>query len=141
MRRKKKPIFKVNNNLKEFGNEQDGKIEVNVKKHQGNRSELADTVRHELNHMKNPKASEKKIIKKTKIDMSKMSWGEKEALIKKVRNKKMNYKGGALKRKFKMGRTKVEPGEYISAMNKSKVSKKTNPARTSGFKLGVQALI
>jgi len=41
-----------------------------------------------------------------------MSYKQKEALTKKVRMKKLNYKGGALKRKFKNGPGKVEPGAY-----------------------------
>lgn len=124
LKRKKKPRISVNNHLKEYGNEQGGKIEINVKKHRGDRLELADTVKHEMNHAKYPNAKEKTIKKKTKIDMSKMSYGEKEALTKKIRIKKLNYKSGAIKRKFKMKPGNVEPGEYIKRVNESKASRR-----------------
>jgi hypothetical protein len=139
--KKKKIKIVRNDKLKEYGNQQGNKIEINVRKHKGSKAELADTIKHELNHAKHPKASEKTIQKKTQIDMSKMSWSEKEVLTKKVRMKKLNWKGGALKRKFKMGPGKVEPGSYLAKVNESKVHKKTNPAVASDFESGVKALI
>lgn len=138
--KRKKGIF-VNNKLKEYGNEEKGRIEINVKKHKGDKAELADTIKHEILHRKHPKSSEKSIQKKTQVDMSKMSYSEKEALTKKLRHKTLNYKGGVLKRKFKMSAGKVAPGAYIQAMNSAKVQRKTNQAKTSNFKLGVEALI
>ena len=32
--------------------------------------------------------------------------------------KKLNYKIGALKRKFKLGKGEIEPGDFISKINK-----------------------
>lgn len=140
--KKKRLKISVNNKLKEYGNEQGGKIQINVKKHRGNKSELADTIHHEMLHSKHPKASEKQIQKKTKIDMSKMSYKQKEALTKKVRMKKLNYKGGALKRKFKMGPGKVEPGAYIKKVNESKTMRKSEPSQSvSRERLGIMGLV
>jgi len=142
VKRKKKIVIVKNNRLKEYGNEEGGKIQINVAKHRGDKSELADTIKHELNHAKAPRASEKTIQKKTKVDMSKMSYAEKEALTKKLRMKTLNYKLGAVKRRFKIHRhEKVERGDLINRMNESKVQKKTNPAKPSNFKLGVEVLL
>lgn len=125
VKKKKKPVLRINNKLKEYGNEQDGKIEINVRKHKGNKAELADTIRHEILHAKHPKMNEKKIQKKTKVDMSKMSYTEKEALIKKLRMKKINYKLGAVKRKMKITRSdKVEAGDLIQKANEQKLSRR-----------------
>ena len=38
-----------------------------------------------------------------------------------------NYKLGALKRKFKIGRINVVPGTFISKINESKIIKQTIP--------------
>lgn len=121
LRKKKKPTLVVNNKLKEYGNEQGGRIEINVKKHKGNKAELADTIHHELLHKKHPKATEKVIRKKTKIDMSNMSYAEKEALTKKLRHKKLNYKIGAIRRHLKIQPGNVEPGNK-SSMSKERLS-------------------
>ena len=95
---KKKKTIVVNNKLKEFGNEENGRIEINVRKHKGDKAQLADTLHHELMHRAHPKMSEKKVYKKTAIDMSKMSYAEKAKLVAKMRMKKLNYKGGAIRR-------------------------------------------
>lgn len=157
MRSKKKKIsIKIDNKIPSFGEEKDGKIKINVRKHFSKKArkedsrirrstspkeELADTVFHETYHAKHPQATEKETYKKTRIAMKEMSYSEKEALTKKLRMKKLNYKSGAIKRKFKMKPGKVEPGVYISKMNESKIQRKTNPAKTSDFKLDVEALI
>lgn len=155
----KKPTITVNNRIQSFGDEENGKIRINVKRHfipyeklgkgyeeyrhksKSPVEELADTVYHETYHAKNPKATEKKTYAITRKAMKEMTYAEKEKLAAKVRNKKNHYQQGALKRKFKMKPGKVEPGTYISKMNESKVHKKTNPAKASNFKLGVEALI
>lgn len=131
----------VDNHIKAFGEEEGGKIKINLSKHKGNNAELADTVWHESYHAKHPKATEKVTYKKTRVAMKEMTYAEKEALAKKVRSKSINYKRGAIKRKFKMGREKVEPGALIQRMNESKIKRKTNPASSSNFRSGVEALI
>ncbi len=130
-KKRKKVSLRVNNKIKEYGNEQGGKIEINVRKHRGDKAELADTIRHEMLHAKHPKASEKSIQKKTKVDMSKMSYPEKEALTKKLRHKALNYKVGAIKRKLKMKPGNVEPGTYI---NQAK-------SKPSTLKIGIMGLV
>ena len=118
--RKKKGIF-VNNKLREFGNEENGRIEINIRKHKGDKAELADTLKHELLHRRHEKAHEKTIYKKTRLAMDKMSYAEKEAMVKKIRMKKLNYKSGAIKRKLKINRhDKVAPGDMIKKANLSK---------------------
>lgn len=124
MRAKRKIRISVNNSLKEFGNEEGGKIQINVKKHKGDKAELSDTIHHEILHAKHPQASEKAIQKKTKIDMSKMTYSEKEKLASKVRMKKINYKIGSIKRKLKVSRQdKVEPGDMINKYSQTKPSR------------------
>lgn len=65
---KKKPKFKIDNHLKAYGEEDDrtGVIKVNVKKHKGDKQELANTVKHELMHFHHPKMKEKTVYKKLK---------------------------------------------------------------------------
>lgn len=121
--RPKKTRISVNNRLKEFGNEQGGRIEINVRRHKGDRAELADTVFHEQFHAKHPGATEKTTYMKTKEAMKQMSFAEKERLAAKVRGKSAHYRQGALKRKFKMGRGNVEPGAFIKKLNEARPSR------------------
>ncbi len=114
---KRKPKMGVNNKLKGSYGEtiiSKGKppvIKINVKKHKGDRKELADTIQHELMHAKHPKMHEKTVYKKTGKNIS---HAEQERLISKLRNKRMNNKLGAVKRKLKLGRAKTKPGELIT---------------------------
>ncbi len=114
---KKKPRIGVDNKMKgSFGETilQKGKpaiIKINVKKHQGDKAELADTIKHELMHAKYPKMHEKTVYKRMKKPMSQQ---EQDKMVAKLRMKKLNYKGGAVKRKLKMGAVKTTPGELIS---------------------------
>lgn len=142
MRRKKKPSIVINNRLKEFGNEEGGRIQINVKKHRGDKAELADTIFHERYHAKHPKATEKETYKKTHKAMKEMSYAEKEKLVAKVRTKSNHYKQGVLKRKFKMGRGTVEPGTYLRKLNESKAMRKSEPSKVlSKERLGIMGLI
>lgn len=139
---KKKLKIKVNNKLREYGNEQGGKIEINVRKHRGDKAELADTIIHEMNHAKSPRASEKKIQQKTKIDMSKMSYAEKENLAKKLRHKSINYKLGAAKRRFKITSSdKVEPGDLIKRFKTQEPKTNSNSQGISREKLSIMGLV
>lgn len=63
----KKRRIKVNNKLNAFGQEDDqtGTIEINKKKHKGDKQELADTILHEITHAKHPKMKEKNVYKST----------------------------------------------------------------------------
>ena len=62
----KKPKIVINNKIRAYGTEDDktGVIEINKKKHKGDKAELRDTIAHELYHFKHPKATEKKTYKK-----------------------------------------------------------------------------
>lgn len=126
---KKKYKISVNNRLKGFFGQMDprtNRIEINVKKHKGDRAELASTIKHEIMHVNHPKMTEKQVYKKTA--KTKIPIQEQSKLIAKLRRKTLNYKMGSAKRrlKFKKG-DKVEPGSLI---NKSR-----------NFKFGVTALI
>ena len=108
----------VNNKLKGSYGEttiQKGKptrISINVKKHKGDKRQLADTIKHELMHAKHPKMHEKTVYKKMEPEMSK---AEQDKMLAKLRNKKMNYKQGAVKRKLKIKKgEKVKTGELIT---------------------------
>jgi len=123
-RAKKKKIV-IDNHMKSYGEEEGGKIKINVARHKGDKKELADTVFHESYHAKHPKATEKTTYKVTRKAMKVMPLSEKEKLVAKV--KANHYKSGALKRKFKMGRVHHKAGDFIARMNESKSSvKKTN---------------
>lgn len=100
------------------------RISIDVKKHKGNRKELADTIKHELLHAKNPKMLEKTIRTKMKKEMSPQ---EQANMIKKLRTKKLNYKVGSLKRKYKT--VSDEPGALITKYNESKSPKTTTLTR------------
>ena len=65
---RKKPKFKIDNCLDAYGEEDDktGIIKVNVKKHKGDKQELANTIKHELMHNRHPKMKEKTVYKKLK---------------------------------------------------------------------------
>lgn len=98
------------------------KIEINVKKHKGDKAELASTIKHEMMHVKHPKMTEKQVYKKTA--KTKISPQEQALLIAKLRTKKIHYKEGALKRKFKIARgEKTEPGTFIRKANDAKLSR------------------
>ena len=105
-----------------FGEEEGGKIKINVRKHRGDKMELADTVYHEKYHAKHPKATEKTTYKVTRKAMKVMPLSEKEKLANKVKG--LHYKQGAFKRKFKMGRVHLKTGELIERMNQSRFSEK-----------------
>ena len=90
-----------------------GRIHINIKAHKGDKANLASTIKHELMHVKHPKMTEKEVYKRTA--KTKISEKEQSKLLQHLRNKKLNYKTGALKRKFKMNKNeKVEPGTFIN---------------------------
>ena len=56
--------------------------------------------------------------------------------------KSLNYKIGALKRKFKTGKDDVEPGTFISKVNEIKQEKIINDKeQISKTKLGIMGLV
>src|ERR1700749_1003791 len=137
MNRKKVPIILNRKKKSKFYGETDfdknGKnpkvtvyLKSHIKKGKLDRAELASTVKHELKHADHPNMTEKKIYKETA--KTKLSYADQQAMLSKLRMKKLNYKGGAIKRKFKMKPGKVEPGEYIKRMNESK-SKRESGSR------------
>lgn len=116
---KKKAKISVNNKMKRGLGRMDpktNKVEINVKAHKGDKKELASTVKHELLHVKHPKMTEKEVYKKSR--KTKILPQEQSQLLAKLRGKKIHYKQGALKRKFKM--KTATPGDFISRMNDSK---------------------
>lgn len=116
---KTKPVIVVNNKMKGYASQQGRKIEVNVKRHNGDKTELANSVKHELLHLKHPKAKEKTIQKKAKVATENMSYADKAKLIAKIRMQKIHRKEGVLKKKFKMAPGEVEPGAYVNKMNEA----------------------
>lgn len=143
-KKKKKPIIGVDNKMKGSYGEttlQKGKrpiIKINVKKHKGDKAELADTIKHEMYHAKHPKATEKttyKAMPKT------ISHEEQERLISKLRGKKINYKVGAAKRKLGISRRqKTEPGSLIRAMNERKQKRTITKAISSRERVALMGI-
>lgn len=93
------------------------KVEINVRAHRRkgkvDKAELASTIKHELMHVKHPKMTEKQVYKRTA--KTKIPYAEQQKLLSKLRNKKINYKLGATKRKLGIKRgEKTEPGALIS---------------------------
>jgi hypothetical protein len=123
---RKKLRLKINNKMRGILGRTDtdtNRIEINVKKHKGDRAELASTIKHELMHQKHPHMTEKKVYKKTA--KTKIPYGEQQRLLAKLRHKTSNYKKGALKRKFKMKKSeKVSAGSFINKANEKKLSRK-----------------
>lgn len=122
-KKKKKAKIVVDNKMKGSYGEEDpntGKIRINVKAHKGDKAELASTVKHELLHAKHPKMTEKEVYKRTA--KTKIPYAEQQKLLAKLRNKKINYKMGAAKRRFKIkGKTRV--GDLITNMNAQKTAR------------------
>lgn len=124
--KKKKPSIVVNNKLKgalgaaEYeGKKPTGKIEINVKKHKGDRRELASTIKHEILHVKHPTMTEKEVYKKTA--KTKIAPREQSDLLSKLHPKEGNYKMGAMKRKLGMGPGEFKTGDMIAKMNEKKM--------------------
>ena len=100
------------------------KIEINVKAHKGDKAELASTIKHERLHLKHPKMTEKDVYKKSR--KTKLSFGEQQKLISKLRMKKLNYKTGSIKRKLKIDKKyKTIPGSLINKASSMKSTTKT----------------
>lgn len=127
---KKKAKIAINNKLKgALGsmNPKTNEIQINIKKHKGDRRELASTIKHELMHVKHPKMTEKEVYKRTA--KTKIPPMEQSKLIAKLRHKTLNYKTGALKRKFKVDKSeKVEPGYFINKANEQRQLSKRDVA-------------
>ena len=134
--------IKINNKMKAFGQTDinTGVVEINKKKHKKDKKQLADTIKHELYHVKHPKATEKETYKNTG-KLENMPLSEQNSLIAKLRHKKMNYKTGALKRKLKM-KGEVKTGDMITKMNENKKSRIINNNQTiSKTKLAIMGLV
>lgn len=115
------------------------RVLIDVKKHK-NAKQLASTVKHELMHVKHPKMTEKDVYKKT--SMKTISPAEQTKLLSKVRMKALNYKSGAIKRKFKMGNGTTAPGDFISKMNESKSENiKSDNQQISKTQLSIRGLV
>ncbi len=145
-RKNKKAKFVINNKMKgDFGamTPKTNKIEINLKQHMKkgklDKAELASTIKHELLHVKHPKMAEKEVYKKSA--KTKIPPMEQHKLLSKLRNRTRNYKVGALKRKFKLGRGDTKPGEFISKVTNSSpyaegVKETVNPTQ-----IGIRGLI
>lgn len=115
-------------------------VEINRKKHKGDKKQLADTIKHELYHVKHPKATEKATYKNTG-KLENMSKAEQDRLIAKLRMKKINHKMGAVKRKFKV-KGEAKPGDMITQMNEQKRSSiKNNNQQISKTRLSILGLV
>lgn len=116
----KKYKIAINNKIKSYGSmdPKTNKIVINVKSHKGDKAELASTIKHEMMHVTHPHMTEKQVYKKTA--KTKIPEAEQNKLIAKLKNKTRNYKVGALKRKYKLGRGDVEPGTFINKINSQK---------------------
>lgn len=144
---KKKLKIVKNNKLKgalgaatfKKGNIPTGKIEINVKKHKGDLKELASTIKHEMLHVKHPKMTEKEVYKKSK--KTAISPMEQSKLLAKLKMKSLNYKGGAIKRKFKMGNGKTKTGAFITKMNESKRSNINSNKPISKKRVAIMGLV
>lgn len=132
-KKKLKPKIVINNKMKALGqmDTKTNKIEINVKKHQGDKRQLTDTIKHELYHVNHPQATEKETYKNTgKIED--ITPQEQQKYLAKLRMKKINYKSGALKRKFRIKRkVEMKPGDFITKMNESKIKRKVNNKQIS----------
>lgn len=143
MKMKKKAKLVVNNNMKAFGqmNPKTNKVEINVKKHKGDKTELANSIHHELLHVKHPNMSEKDVANKADTETLQMTPAQKSALVAKIRGKKLHYKQGAMKRKFKLGRMEAKPGTFIDQMNIKKKEFKSNNRSLSQKQVAIRGLI
>lgn len=136
----KKPIIKINNRLRgSFGEteirpKKPAIVEIDVKKHKGDTSELADTIKHELMHVAHPKMFEKTVYKK--MSEKSISPDEQRKLLAKIRTKKIHYKVGAAKRRFKISKNeKVEPGDLITKINAQKTARNKGKTDVSPLKV------
>jgi len=136
---KRKKNIVVDNHIKSFGEEEGGKIKINVSKHKGDKKELADTVFHESYHAKHPKATEKVTYKVTRKAMKNMPESEQDKLVSRVKG--VHYREGALKRKFKMGRVHHKAGDFITRMNESKSSSKQTNSKPSLRRIAVDGMV
>jgi hypothetical protein len=140
-KRVKKKKIVVDNHIRAFGEEEGGKIKINVRRHKGDKEELADTVYHESYHARHPKATEKATYKKTAKAMKEMSYSEKVKLADSIHRKSIHYRQGSLKRKLKLGRGKVVPGTFYKKYNELKFQNKQNRRnKISPRKLGIMGL-
>ena len=126
--------FVINNKMRGSYGRTDtktNKVEINLKAHKKHgkldRAELASTVKHELLHVKHPKMTEKEAYKKSR--KTKLSFGEQQKLLSKMRMKKINYKIGSAKRK--LGVTKKEKVVPGSLINKAKSMKDHSVMKTA----------
>lgn len=139
---KKKPKIVVNNKMKAFGqtNTSTNVVEINRKKHKGDKKQLADTIKHELYHVKHPKATEKATYKNTG-KLENMSTNEQNRLIAKLRMKKINMQGGIMKKKLKM-KGELKAGDMIEKMNEIKRSNITRTNKPiSKTRLAIMGLV
>jgi hypothetical protein len=140
-RKKLKPKIVVDNKLKGYGqtDTNTGVVKINKKKHKGDKKQLADTIKHEMYHVKHPKATEKTTYKMTG-KLENMSMAEQNKLIAKLRMKKLNYSQGAVKRKLHW-KGSAKPGDLISKMNESKINRKVNLNSPSKQNVAIRGLV
>lgn len=136
----KKAKIKINNKMRAYGqtDTNTGVIEINRKKHKGDKKQLADTIKHEMYHVKHPKATEKQTYKNTG-KLENMSKAEQDKLIAKLRMKKINHQTGAIKRKLKLKGT-LKTGDMITKMNEER-SITNNNKPISKTRLSIMGLV
>ncbi len=109
-----------------------GKIEINVKKHKGDKAELASTIKHELMHVKHPKMTEKEVYKRTA--KTKIPPKEQKKLLSRLTHAS-HQKVESMKRKYKMD---GKPGDMISKVNESKIN---NNSTISKKKISIMGMV
>lgn len=117
-------------------NPRTNKIEINVKAHKGDKRELASTIKHEMLHVKHPNMTEKQVYKKSA--KTKLSPAEQSKMVAKLRMKRINYRGGAIKRKFKMDSKSTKPGDMFNKMKSTIINDKKPMSKQN---LGIMGLI
>lgn len=137
---KPKLKYKVDNKIKAYGDydEKTGIAKINVKKHKGDKKQLADTIRHEKYHHDHPKAKERSVNKNTGT-LENMTKQEQDRLLAKLRMRKINYTHGAVKRKLHM-KGEAKPGDLITKMNEQR-SITNNNQQTSKTILAIKGLV
>lgn len=80
------------------------KVTVDVKKHRGDKKELASTIKHELLHVKHPKMTEKEVYKKSAKTRIKPK--EERSLVSKLK--------GSLRSKVSKAQKDIKAGKKVS---------------------------
>lgn len=127
--------YRIHNKSRDFGSYDESKdlILINKKRNKkAGKGELLDSIVHESLHAKHKKMSERDVRRKTAKMIANMSPNEKAKYYAKLKTKALNYKTGALKRKYKMDASvETPPGTFITKANDDRAN----------FRAGIYGLI